>query len=62
MLQNLPLNLLCSKFPVDTRRRFNVDTTWYDVVSTLKPRRVSTGLLQIEQIIKDVPVAPPNPT
>ena len=30
-------------FPVDTRRRFNVDTMSYDVVSTLKRRRVSTG-------------------
>ena len=32
--------------PVDTRRRFNVDTTSYDsydVVSTLKRRCVSTG-------------------
>ena len=34
-------------FTVDTRRRFIVDTTsfhrWYDVVSTLKRCRVSTG-------------------
>ena len=29
---------------VDTRRRFNVDTISYDVVSTLKWRRVFTGL------------------
>ena len=32
-------------FPVDTLRRFNVDTTSYDVVSTLKRRRGSTGLV-----------------
>ena len=29
--------------PVDTRRRFNVDTMSYDIVSTLKRRRVSQG-------------------
>ena len=29
--------------PVDTRRRFNVDTTSYDAVSMLKRLRVSTG-------------------
>ena len=29
--------------PVDAGRRFNVDMTSYNVVSTLKRRRVSTG-------------------
>ena len=32
-------------FPVDTRRCLNVDTTSCDVVSTLKQRRLSTGLI-----------------
>ena len=32
-------------FPVDTRRRFNVDTTSQDVLSTLKQRHESTGLI-----------------
>ena len=31
---------------VDTRRLFEVDTTSYDVVLTLKRRRVSTGINQ----------------
>ena len=37
------LALLTIPNPVDTRRRFSVDTTSYDIVSTLKRRRVSTG-------------------
>ena len=31
------------QYPVDAGRRFNVDMTSYNVVSTLKRRRVSTG-------------------
>ena len=32
-------------FPLDTVSRFNVDTTLYDVASTLKRRFVSKGLV-----------------
>ena len=30
--------------PADTRRRFNVNKKLYDIVSTLRRRRVSTGV------------------
>ena len=36
-------NRLFNWNPVDTRQRFNVDTTLYDVILTLKRRRMSTG-------------------
>ena len=39
------LCFLSTAIQVDTRRRFNADTTLYDIVSTLKRRRVSTGIL-----------------
>ena len=38
-------------FPVDTRRRFNVDTTSYDIVSTLTRSRLSTGFYIISVLI-----------
>ena len=39
--------------PVDTRSRFNVDTTSHDVVSTLKRRCVSTGQLFLRKVLKN---------
>ena len=44
ILKKIGLNAF-TEIPVDTRRCFNVDTTSYDFVSTLKQRRVSTEIL-----------------
>ena len=44
-----------TRIPVDTQRRINIDTTSYDVVSTLKRRRVSKAMsiTTLKQVISN---------